>query len=627
MKKHTHFMILLASSIILIAVGCSIKDAPVCIKGDEQCSEDIMNIGVYQVCLESGKWGQSFSCGVACDGKQCGENELFSSCENEGEIRCMENEGKTFSLTCLHKNWIPQYCRNNQCSNDKGCTSDVSCEEGSTVCTEFEDVGLVQAECINGGWRASYCQRGWICVNNRCVEPPQVEDCHEICDLPNSTSITCENKQCKATACDDGYHLFDDKCEKNDENNCGSHGTVCDSSVVPDSQDVECSQAGVCIAKSCQSGYHLYDNGCEKDDTVNCGNHDAACTKDLFEGSETVSCNTGICTIDTCDGSHILTGNSCIERNCTNNTEKCINDGVTGKMYKCIDNAMQEQSICQGNHSCNADGTACGECINNDKKCIDTNNIGKVYTCSDGSWGTGVSCSTKSCNSSGTACGACSNTSTSCSNYTSGSYKGIGRIRECINGSWGSSNECADNASCKNSSDCGVCRDGAMQCSGTKSQKCVSGSWQDQYDCNPSHGSGSCSGEGVCSFICDTGYCPDGNECVNNMDSNVHHCGGCGNDCYTMITGAKEAKCVSGVCQMISCTYKYHLYNGACEENTWEHCGDHDTNCHDVNMSTCCSCDEGYSPEGSHCAGEYPSPNPDSIVMCACFPAIVIDDD
>ena len=170
--------ILLVLSIIEMLASCSLKDPQECLPGKDQCHEDNLKIGLYQVCLDTGNWSSTFSCGCACDGNQCGENPDFPSCGTDGEIQCLEYQDMNVSLICSHNVWIPQLC-DGACSSEKGCNAPVAdCQDGASICMYLPDIGHLEAKCNNGLWLTGYCKSGLICQDNHCAEPSSVvTDC------------------------------------------------------------------------------------------------------------------------------------------------------------------------------------------------------------------------------------------------------------------------------------------------------------------------------------------------------------------------------------------------------------------------------------------------------------------
>ena len=71
---------------------------------------------------------------------------------------------------------------------------------------------------------------------------------------------TCSHCKC---ACDDGFHFYEDDCEEDTINHCGSHGNACSTESFPNSKTVACVE-GKCAIETCINDYHLNRTGqCE----------------------------------------------------------------------------------------------------------------------------------------------------------------------------------------------------------------------------------------------------------------------------------------------------------------------------------------------------------------------------
>ncbi|MBQ9396325.1 MAG: hypothetical protein IJU23_12550 [Proteobacteria bacterium] len=94
-------------------------------------------------------------------------------------------------------------------------------------------------------------------------------------------------------------------------------------------------------------------------------------------------------------------------------------------------------------------------------------------------------------------------------------------------------------------------------------------------------------------------------------DNSVYHCGSHKNNC-TISAGWAEGRCVEGVCIVDKCTDEYilnenrvcekalngchndqHLYNQKCEDDSLEHCGNHEVSCHTIDGWEKGACIEG----------------------------------
>ena len=362
---HLYLFILLASAV----TSCKLSEPPNCVTGAERCesNEVITGTGIYQVCSETGEWGDDFVCAAGCkDDLHCSnDDESMPKCSEDGKIRCKTIDDITLAFNCRDGLWLPSICYSNQCSEESGCIdSTQACEGSSSRCIDVPDIGSVQIDCIDQKKTTFYCPKGITCDGDKCadgtISSESVLACGE--EKTNCTqsiehwkSGRCTNGACIVTECESGYHPYEDElqCEENTNDNCGVHGKVCatdktcDTSsgkcectnglkacgtecvdissnlnhcgecnqdcVISNSQSVNC-EAGSCKATKCETGYHLYNNQCEQDSNSNCGQHDKKCTKEQFEGSATVSCENAQCVIKTCDSTHQLNGGKCIDK-------------------------------------------------------------------------------------------------------------------------------------------------------------------------------------------------------------------------------------------------------------------------------------------------------------------------
>ena len=266
------------------------------------------------------------------------------------------------------------------------CGANSECED-YTVCDDTQD--CVDSKCV--------CKPGYHLFTMDGIEECELNDDNNcgshgnICQLrENVTQVACtEEGLCEAVACVTGYHVYEGDCEVNSNNHCGKHGAQCVPGVPRNSASVFCNiDAGVCEAVSCEEGYHVYQGQCEPDDINNCGANGRVCSKDNVTGSTEVSCVAGQCLATACDANHRLYNGVCLENTCSEGSTKCVDAGTTGKIYRCENDEWNEASLCGGNNSCKSE-TECGECINGDVQCSESN---KTQTCTAGSWGTSRPC-------------------------------------------------------------------------------------------------------------------------------------------------------------------------------------------------------------------------------------------
>ena len=476
------------------------------------------------------------------------------------------------------------------------------CGDCQTDCTQTE--GWADGSCISGLCNASECEPGYT-LKTKTINLSEVPYCANIstidaCGIAETKcteitgwkSGTCTDGNCVPTECIEGYHPYDSICEHHDDNNCGSHGLACTGSSVTNAMTTECNtQTGECIATHCEAGYHVYEGRCEKDDNTNCGEHGNICQTDNITGSTQVSCDTGNCLATECNTNYLLDNGTCKDKNCDDGTIKCFTENNIGKRYKCSNNNWVPQDKCPNNYSCKEDNT-CGDCTDGEKTCDDKSTHGEVSICRYGQWETADICTT-SCNLTKDNCGECNNGATQCNNNGK-----IGYISNCNNGTWSTQAPCTDSHTCKSDTACGDCQNDAKQCSGKKIQICTNGSWTDSTTCqNPTNGTATCkngscnytcnsdytyngkkccanvengtikvNNSSTCSFDCDSGFCKDttNGRCLDSQ-TDMNNCGTCGIQCnISKVPYSSAVNCINGSCKATACDNNHVLSNGEC---------------------------------------------------------------
>lgn len=438
--------------------------------------------------------------------------------------------------------------------------------------------------------------------------------------IPNSIAVEC-NRGCKVTHCSSKYHIYDNTCELNDIDNCGTHGNRCNAAnainycksgvenyecdstciddfhkdingeCVPDTPsacgpemrnckditpgwiDGECRKGGKCYATKCNtSNYHVYNGTCEANDNDHCGAHNNPCS------SEEV-CSLGACS-RVCDTNETIcevNGN----RRCKNlNTDRdhcgqcnkaCVKSDlattITCDNQKCIEIGCKSGSHFNENtNRCELDtDLACGEklvncnnAIPNSEETFCENAVCKLKRCKDGFH---VDTSKQKCVEDTISC-----CGTQCS--------------RCLLSLYGKS-------LCKNGK-CDVeCNDGYTRCE-TPSPRCTNlneasacGSCTNQCTEKPANATAVCIDK-TCSFKCDPGYeeCTSG-QCVST--NTTSHCGTCNNRCLLVPNGSSS--CDNGKC-IITCNSGYFLKNNQCVP-IGSGCPEHLIDCN-LDGSKCC---------------------------------------
>lgn len=416
--------------------------------------------------------------------------------------------------------------------------------------------------------------------------------------ISNSIAVEC-NRGCKVTHCSSKYHIYDNTCELNDIDNCGTHGNRCNAAnainycksgvenyecdstciddfhknengeCVPDTPsacgpemrnckditpwwiDGECRKGGKCYATKCDtSKSHVYNGTCEENDNDHCGAHNSPCS------SEEV-CKSGVCarfcntneTICEVNGNRSCRNLNTDRDHCGQCNKACIKSDLAGivtcENTKCIEgNCKLGSHFNENTNRCEPDtDLACGDklincnnAIPNSEETFCESAVCKLKRCKDGFH---VDTSKQKCVEDTVSC---------CGPH----------CLQCLIPSYGK-------AVCKNGK-CDVeCNDGYTRCE-TPSPRCTNlneasacGSCTNQCTEKPANATAVCINK-ACSFKCDPGYaeCTSG-QCVST--DTTSHCGTCNNRCLLVPNGSSS--CDNGKC-IITCNSGYFLKNNQC---------------------------------------------------------------
>ncbi len=634
--------------------GC---ESDACTEGATQCSGR-----VPQTC-SGGVWSGSTECALdkICSNGSCiacasGKHVYENSCEDDSVTNC-----GTHGNTCAKDNASAECtngtcsytCLANYCDVSGSCVNNNAsyCYGANSQCGECTAPSNSTAKCTNGSCsytcKGGYSDNGKICcadVDNATIKYDRQTTCSFECndgfheDGDGCASDACSDgaKQCsgripqicsggkwekngtcnaRTQICEDGdcvtceteEHVSDNECEPNDNNNCGTHGNKCTTSVwgatstcnkSAGSCEVKCNNSdydictnecvdtdtdtdncgecgnvcdiahatshecynGTCYPEDCVSGYHVYIDMCEDDNENNCGAHGQKCNSSIIAHGTAFDCETGVCKATACEnGFNLTSSGTCEEITCMANN--CLVNGecVSNNADHCYSAGCGACNLANATeHSCNS-GTCCATgCISGFH----------VYDC---------------------ACvqDECSGSETTCSNNSSQ----IGQVRECSGGVLGTATSC-DSVSCNSEgTDCGSCVNGEKRCNERTPQTCVNGALSGNSECPQdkicelgecvSCGSGYHVHDNVCekddlsncgshgnnctaptngTAVCNNGECMKqcnnsgdeicGNACVNT-NSNLNNCGECGHVCEH--ENVSESRCESGTCQAVSC--------------------------------------------------------------------------
>ena len=528
--------------------------------------------------------------------ERCGPLAVNCLTSNYGCEAAECNNGKCVVTQCNPKFFIDD---NNTCrlsDNDNCGAIDHRCSAG-----EFCSLGECKSTCEPDQTPCTNQDTGSVTCADLDTNPDNCGACGVKCNtdvIPNSIAVEC-NRGCKVTHCSSKYHIYDNTCELNDIDNCGTHGNRCNAAnainycksgvenyecdstciddfhkdengeCVPDTPsacgpemrnckditpwwiDGECRKGGKCYATKCDtSKSHVYNGTCEENDNDHCGAHNSPCS------SEEV-CKSGVCarfcntneTICEFNGNRSCRNLNTDRDHCGQCNKACIKSDLAGivtcENTKCIEgNCKLGSHFNENTNRCEPDtDLACGDklincnnAIPNSKETFCESAVCKLKRCKDGFH---VDTSKQTCvEDTDSCCGP--------------------NCLQCLNPSYGK-------AVCKNGK-CDVeCNDGYTRCE-TPSPRCTDlneasacGSCTNQCTEKPANATAVCINK-TCSFKCDPGYaeCTSG-QCVST--NTTSHCGTCNNRCLLVPNGSPS--CDNGKC-IITCNSGYFLKNNQC---------------------------------------------------------------
>ena len=349
-----------------------------CTDGETDCIHSD-KIGMVKTC-EGGVWGEFVSCeNVSCNNEieQCGV------CIN-GTKRCEDR----MLLTCINGRWqnavecdASLVCSENSCVScgaeahvfGNSCEKhDVSnCGTHDTKCDASARPNGTEFNCDTGTCKATKCASGYHVYGDGC-EKDDVNNCNTHgtkcgtnvhaggsafnCECGTNvhaggSAFNCNDGTCKATACASGYHKYGDTCEKNDLNNCNTHGTKCGTNVHAGGSAFNCND-GTCKATACASSHHKYGDTCEKNDVYNCGTHGKLCNSSVIANGSSFNCDTGSCKVTVCASGYHLNGNGCEKdsvTNCGSHGTKCDASVIAnGASFNCDTGTCKVTSCSDG---------------------------------------------------------------------------------------------------------------------------------------------------------------------------------------------------------------------------------------------------------------------------------------
>ena len=515
---------------------------------------------------------------IGCDDDNDSTQE--SSCKTVGFVNC--------NGACINPITSSEFCGANEyCEGYVNCGTDLICQAGHCVANE-----------------TTCSTDGDVLCDNRCIDPMTSnkycgadEHCKGYTECTDDTS--CQNGTCKKTQspeepdpptveCKANEHLYNDACEPDDADNCGTHGASC-SLKINGWASGDCIQA-TCTVKSCAEGMHIYDNACVSDDIENCGLHGRVCANTVA-GWKTGACTQGKCKVLQCiDNFHVDAGTGeCVQDTktcCGAECTKCA-DGLVCAAGVCLSNCTNGDKYCNG-VCANTDvsPTNCGECGHdcntemppNAQSMMCTNGACMLATCKENYRISGNSCVPYS----ETTCGE----STDCTK-TAGWNTGSCEDGKCVPKS------CKEDYHIvKTDPDAILCElDSPLNC-GAHGIAC-----KQKEDCI----AGKCvCAEGLTS--CGTG---NNAQCIN-IQTDVNNCGSCGHVCEN------QQMCSSGQC--IGKTICDGIVRDT--QNDLDHCGACNQRCPDGKICSLGQCKVGTGT--AYCSGKIVSLSSDSAHCGKC---------
>ena len=242
------------------------------------------------------------------------ENPGSYYCTNLAVVPCVCTEDdvpNSRSRGCdEHSICIAKECVDNYHLKNGGCVKDSvgSCGASEIDCSGTQ--GWKSGDCINGVCKASVCEDNFHLLDDGACEVDSVMDCGSkghACDMHEGVrQVACIDGECVAFLCNENYHKSQDdmRCEKDSYDACGSWNYSCgrntgwlESEKEEDKEeDVGLCINSHCIALKCAAGYHLDKDSCFQDTDIQCGGGLLNCT---IDGK---MCSNGICVNECPDG-------------------------------------------------------------------------------------------------------------------------------------------------------------------------------------------------------------------------------------------------------------------------------------------------------------------------------------
>ena len=241
---------------------------------------------------------------------------VVTSCKNDKIVsgnQCIEKSAPEDPECASGKHLYNHACEDDSIQN---CGS-----HGHDCAAAIEN--WADGSCTNSTCVVSACSNNKVVSNNQCTDAeapvlvcgldqhPHEEACEDdsiqncgthgkVC----SESIefwadgSCQNAECIVSSCTNDKVVINKQCVDNDP------GTP---------------------SEGCHTGYHEYEDACEVDSLQHCGSHGADCTNDIQNWAGGY-CADGRCTVTSCKNDLVVSNNQCVEKSSTTNPDQTSTD-------------------------------------------------------------------------------------------------------------------------------------------------------------------------------------------------------------------------------------------------------------------------------------------------------------
>ena len=215
---------------------------------------------------------------------------------------------------CEDKICKAKSCKANAHVEGNICVPDTvgACGPSKTNCRQIP--GWKAGKCENGVCVATACRQGF-CLNalhGKCTSAQNNSTCGvdggacQSCTIKHVCSAgACVDKKCVGNVCQQKTEAGQEDICQNDNTHCGSSCQDCTLNATAST----CNDEGYCQITACEKGYHEYNNTCEADSIEHCGAHGNACSVE----NGISFCNEGKCDFD-CHEGYKKVNNSCERR-------------------------------------------------------------------------------------------------------------------------------------------------------------------------------------------------------------------------------------------------------------------------------------------------------------------------